>query len=222
MLTVSGTLDMFHLDKLWYFQSAKLFWDIGIELCNIFLQDEAIQTLLFSTKEKFDILLTSAFMYDCVFGIAYKLNVPIIKICPFVGTKWMDEWFGNPTPYAYVPGIFHEYTDRMNLWQRMHNTLAEIHIKLGRIFYVIPQHDAILRRHLNDSNIPSIWELQKSTALLLLNSHFSTGYSRPLMPNMVEVGGMHITPPKKLPAVSRTAIFYKLILNTFYSIFYRS
>jgi glucuronosyltransferase len=158
---------MFNMDKMWYFQSSKLFCDVDIELCNIFMQDEAVQNLVFSIKEEFDILITSAFMYDCVFGIGYKLNVLIIKICAFGGTKWMDEWFGNPYPYAYIPCIFHEYTDRMNLWQRMHNTLAEIHIKLGKIFYVIPQHDAILRKSLPDSNSPSIWELRKSTALLL-------------------------------------------------------
>jgi glucuronosyltransferase len=148
--------------------------------------------------------------------------VPIIKICTFGGTKWMDEWFGNATAYSYVPSVYHDCSERMNLWQRMHNTLAEVHINLGRIFYVIPQHDAILRRHLNDSNIPSIWELQNSTALLLLNSHFSTGYPRPLIPNMVEVGGMHITPPKELPPVSGTAICYQYILNTFYSAFCKS
>jgi glucuronosyltransferase len=212
---------MFSMEKLWYFQSVQIFWDIGIELCNIFLQDEAIQTLLVSIKDEFDILVTSAFMYDCVFGIGYKLNVPVVKICAFGGTKWMDEWFGNPSPYAYVPGVFQEYTERMNFWQRIHNTLAEIHIKLGRIFYVIPQHDAIIRKHLNSSNIPSIWELQKSTALLLLNSHFSIGYPRPLMPNIVEVGGMHITSPKKLPAVSRTAVYYQRIMIWFLSVFHR-
>jgi glucuronosyltransferase len=199
---------MFNMEDNWYFETMKIFWDIGIELCNIFLQDEAIQALL-SRNHEYDILITSAFMYDCVFGIGYKLNVPIIKMCTYGGTKWMDEWFGNPSPYAYIPGVYHAYTDRMNLWQRVHNTLAEIHIKLGRIFYVIPQHDAILRKHLNSSNIPSIWELQKSTALLLLNSHFSIGYPRPLMPNIVEVGGMHVTPPKKLSAVSRTAVHYQ-------------
>jgi glucuronosyltransferase len=199
-------MDMFNMDKYWYFQSVKIFWDVGIELCNIFLQDDAIQTLLFSSKKEFDILITSALIHDCVFGIGYKLNIPVVKLCTFGGTIWMDEWFGNPSPYSYVPGIYQEYSDRMNLWQRIHNTIGEIHTKLGKIFYVIPQQDAIVRKHLNSSSIPSIWELQKTTALLLLNSHFSISYPRPLMPNMVEVGGMHITPPKKLSAVSRNAI----------------
>jgi len=90
----------------------------------------------------------------------------------------------------------------MNFWQRTLNTLSEIYVKLGRIFYVIPQHDAILRKYFNSSNIPSVSVLQKSTALLMINQHFSIGYSRPLMPNTVEIGGIHINTPKKLNSVS--------------------
>ena len=117
----------------------------------------------------------------------------------------MDEWVGNLSPYAYLPQISYDYGDRMNSWQRTLNTLSEIYVKLGRVYYVIPQHDAILRKYFNSSNIPSIWVLQKSTALLLINQHFSIGYPRPLMPNTVEFGGFHINPPKKLNAASISA-----------------
>ena len=84
------------------------------------------------------------------------LDIPVIKMCSFGGTKWMDEWVGNPSPYAYLPHIFSDYGYRMNFWQRTLNTLSEIYMKLGRIFYVIPQHDAILRKYFNSNNIPTI------------------------------------------------------------------
>jgi glucuronosyltransferase len=205
MFTISGTSDMYIIDTLWYFQSVNVFWHMGIKLCNILLQDEALQDILNANEEKFDILITGAFFYDCVLGIGYKLNIPVIKICPFVGTKWMDEWAANPSPYAYVPDVLQELGERMTFWQRIRNTVGEIYIKLGRMFYVVPQHDAILRKYLNTSNIPSVSELGKSVALILLNHHFSIGYPRPFVPSMVEVGGIHITSPKKLSAVSMNA-----------------
>jgi glucuronosyltransferase len=130
------------------------------------------------------------------------LDIPVIQMCSFGGTKWMDEWVGNPSPYAYVPNVFTDFGERMNFWQRVTNTLSEIYMKLGRAFYVIPQHDAILRKNFNSTNIPSISVLEKTTALLFINQHFSIGYPRPLMPNTVEIGGIHITPPRKLNAVS--------------------
>jgi hypothetical protein len=92
------------------------------------------------------------------------LDIRVIKMCSFDGAKWMDDWVGNPTPYVYLPQIFCDCGDRINFWQRTLNTLSEIYTKLGRIFYVIPQYDAILRKYFNSSNIPSISVLTKSPA----------------------------------------------------------
>jgi glucuronosyltransferase len=205
MFLVSGTMDFLQMEKFWFFQHTHIYWNIGSTLCELFIQDKAFQKLINSKDKKFDIIITGAFFYDCIFGISYILDIPVIKMCPFVGMKWMDEWVGNPSPYAYLPHIFSDYNDRMNFWQRTLNTLSEIYFKLGRIFYVIPQHDAILRKYFNSSNIPSISVLEKTTALLLINQHFSIGYPRPLAPNVVEVGGIHIKSPKKLNTVSMYA-----------------
>ena len=202
---IAGTSDLFKMTRSSFLSSLKeikFSWDFGIRLCEILIQHKDLQDIIKSKREKFDVIITSAFFTDCVIGISYMLDIPVIKKCSFAGTKWMDEWFGNPSPYAYLPNLFSDYSDRMNFWQRTLNTLSEIYVKLGREFYVIPQHDAILRKHFNSSNIPSVSILQKSTALLLINQHFSIGYPRPLMPNIVEIGGIHINPPKKLNAVS--------------------
>jgi hypothetical protein len=202
---VSGTMDFLQMEKFWFFQHIQFYWDSGITLCELFIQDKTFQNLINSKDKKFDIIISGALFYDCVFGISYMLDIPIIKMCSFVGMKWMDEWVGNASPYAYLPHIYSDYGDRMNFWQRTLNTLSEIYIKLGRLFYVIPQHDAILRKYFNSNNIPSISVLEKSTALLLINRHFSIGYPRPFAPNVVEIGGIHDKPPKKLNAVSMYA-----------------
>jgi glucuronosyltransferase len=188
-----------------FFQKTKFSWDLGIRLCEILIQREELQDIINSKKEEFDVIITSAVFNYCVFGISYILDIPVIMLCPFGGTKWMDEWVGNPSPYAYLPHTSSDYGGRMNFWQRTLNTLSEIYMKLGRIFYVIPQHDAILRKYFNSTIIPSISVLQKSTALLLTNQHFSIGYPRPLTSNTVEIGGIHINPPKHLNAVSISA-----------------
>jgi len=193
---------MFKMTKFSFFKEIKFYWDLGIRLCDILIQHKDLQDIIKSKREEFDVIITSAFFNECVFGISYMLDIPVIKMCAFDGTRWMDEWVGNPSPYAYLPQLFFEYSNRMNFWQRTLNTLSEIYVKMGREFYVIPQHDAILRKYFNSSNIPSVSVLQKSTALLLINQHFSIGYSRPLMPNIVEIGGIHINPPKKLNSVS--------------------
>jgi hypothetical protein len=153
------------MERFWFFQQMHFYWDVGIRLCELLTQDEAIQKIIKSTEQKFDIIIISTFIQDCIFGISHMLDVPIIKMCPFVGTKWMDESVGNPSTYAYVPNVFSGYGERMNFWQRTLNTLSEIYMKLGRVLYVIPQHDAILRKRFSSTNIPSISVLEKNHSL---------------------------------------------------------
>jgi glucuronosyltransferase len=202
---IAGTSDLFKRTKFPFFKEIEFYWDLGIRLCEILIQNKDLQDIIKSKREEFDVIITSAFFNDCVFGISYMLDIPVIKICAYSGGKWMDEWVGNSSPYAYLPHSSSDYGDRMDFWQRTLNTLSEIYKKLGRVFYVIPQHDAILRKYFNSSNIPSISVLQKSTALLMINHHFSIGYPKPHMPNTVEIGGIHINPPKKLNDVSISA-----------------
>jgi hypothetical protein len=42
----------------------------------------------------------------------------------------------------------------------------------------------------------------------MVNTHFSLDYPRPLVPAMIPVGGLHITPGKELPSVSEREISY--------------
>jgi hypothetical protein len=196
---------MLNMERFWFYKQINLFLNLGINLCELIIQDKAFEKIINSSKQQFDVIIASVLFHDCVFVFSYLLDIPVIKMCVFGGMKWMDEWVGNPSPYAYVPQLYADYGDRMNFWQRTINTLSEIYIKLVRIFYVIPQHDAILRKYFNSSNIPSVSVLEKSTALLLINEHFSIGHPRPRMPNTVAIGGIHINPPKKLNDVSMYA-----------------
>jgi glucuronosyltransferase len=116
----------------------------------------------------------------------------------------MGHWVGNPNPYAYVPSPILKFRDEMNFWERTINTIVGISSRLIRNHYYLPRQDAIMRKHFNDSNdLPTLSEIEHTTSLLLLNQHFSTSYPKPLMPNVVQVGGVHVKPPKELPQVRK-------------------
>lgn len=177
-------------------------WNFGNFFCDIYLQDPAVQELIHSEDTKFDLIIIGAFFNDCFLGFVHKFKVPVIQVCSFGGTAWMGDWVGNPNPYAYVPDSFLSFGDRMTFWERVTNTISGVFQRIGRKYYYLPKQDIIARKYFNyTSDLPSISELETSTALILLNNHFSLSYPKPLMPNMVQVGGMHIKQPKELPEV---------------------
>lgn len=53
------------------------------------------------------------------------------------------------------------------------------------------------------SDLPDIRVLAKNISLLLVNSHFSINQARPMVPNVIEVGGLHVTEEAPLSKVNQ-------------------
>jgi glucuronosyltransferase len=166
------------------------------------LQQNSIQKLIHSTDLHFDVVIVEAFVNEFFLGFAHKFKAPIIQICPYGGGNFMADWVGSPHPYSYVPDEFIHYTDKMNFWERTHNTIVSLLKHVGRQLIHVPKQNAAMQNHFNyTDSLPLVWELEYKTSLVLINTHHSLSYPKPLMPNYVQAGGMHVKPPKKLPQV---------------------
>ncbi|MDK2413414.1 hypothetical protein QHH03_30455, partial [Aphanizomenon sp. 202] len=62
---------------------------------------------------------------------------------------------------------------------------------------VLSRLDGVVQRFLGDPTV-SLSEVEKNVSLVLVNSHYSLGHPRPLLPNVVEVGAMHCRPARAL------------------------
>lgn len=188
--------------QLGIFKMFDVLFNLNIEVCDLQLQEESVQKLIHSKDLSFDLIIVGAFHNECFLGFVHKFQAPLIHMCTFGGFDFMGHWVGNPNPYAYVPSPVLKFRDKMNFWERMINTIMGTSFILLRNHYYLPKQDAVMRKHFNDSNdLPSLSEIEYTTALLLINQHLSTSYPRPLMPNIIQVGGIHVKPPKKLPQV---------------------
>jgi glucuronosyltransferase len=183
-------------------KQTAILWYMGGAFCDLVLQEDSLQKLIHSKNLHFDLLIVEAFAMECLLGFAHKFNAPIIQICPYGGASFMGDWVGTPNPYSYVPDDFLAYKDKMNFWERTHNTIVGVLKLVGRQLIHTPKQNAVMQRHFNYTDrLPPVWELERRTSLVLVNSHFSLSYPKPLMPNHVQVGGMHVKPPKKLSQV---------------------
>jgi glucuronosyltransferase len=193
---------MFDLQSFGSVHIALVMSGLGEALCHKVLQEESIQKLIHSTDLHFDVVIVEAFVSECFLGFAHKFQAPIIQVCPYGGGNFMANWVGIPNPYSYVPDEFIEYTDKMNFWERTHNTIVCLLKHVGRQLIHLPKQNAAMQKYFNlTDNLPPVWELEHKTSLVLLNTHYSLDYPKPLIPNYVQVGGMHVKPPKKLPQV---------------------
>jgi glucuronosyltransferase len=104
------------------------------------------------------------------------------------------------------------YTDKINFWERMHNTVLGTFKHVGRQLIHLPRQNAALHKYFNyTDSLPPVRELEYETALILLNTHYSLRYSIHLMPNYVQFGGMHVKPPKKIPQVRIGKKYFRFV-----------
>lgn len=65
--------------------------------------------------------------------------------------------------------------------------------------FTVPAANALIRQRFGPG-LPSTEEMVRSTSLMLVNQHYSLSGPKPLPPNVIEVGGVHMRPAKPLPA----------------------
>ncbi|XP_044259849.1 UDP-glycosyltransferase UGT5-like [Tribolium madens] len=160
------------------------------------LNHTKVQKLLHS-DEKFDVVITDNFLSDAFKAFATHFDAPLIVLNPVGPNFWINPLVGNPSPPSYIPDILLNYYHPMTFSERMVNTLIYGFNFLLYNWLVYPQHNEYVKQF-----IPRGGELKDilyNTSLVLLNSHPSLNQPVPLVPNMIEIGGFHMKPPKKLP-----------------------
>lgn len=152
---------------------------------------------LLKSDEHFDVVLVESLYCDEILGLGYHFNAPVISISPIIESTELYGFTAIPALKSFIPNIYNSYTDKMPFLLRLHNMLTYI-----GIHYVVraqkwPQfqrnYEAMFQ---NPSNPPSIQELKRNVSLILLNSHSTVIPSRPLLPNIIEVGGLAIATEK--------------------------
>ncbi|EOA99159.1 UDP-glucuronosyltransferase 1-3, partial [Anas platyrhynchos] len=101
-----------------------------------------------------------------------------------------------PSPLSYVPRLFTFNSDNMTFFQRVENALiALLELVYCNAFYEegLKLSSEILQRDV------SLLDLLNGASIWLLRYDFVFEYVRPVMPNMVFIGGVNCAPGKPLP-----------------------
>nr|UEN71104.1 UDP-glucosyltransferase 403G1 [Meteorus pulchricornis] len=152
---------------------------------------------LIKSDAKFDLIITEAFNSRCFLGFVHRFNAPFISLSSHVLMPWANN-LGNPENPTYVPNLFHGFSSNMNFLQRLINTLDRLLLKfVFDVAFDWPMHTIVEEAF--GPGVPPLGEIAKKESAILVNSHYSLQGAKPNVPNVVEIGGLHIRPSKPLP-----------------------
>ncbi|NXU67363.1 UD18 glucuronosyltransferase, partial [Horornis vulcanius] len=153
------------------------------------------ETLRFLNQSSFDAILTDP-IFMCGTILAHHLSLPFVFFMRGFGCNLHFAAPQCPSPLSYVPRLFSFNSDRMTFFQRVENVLISL-LELGycNVYYAeaLKLSSEVLQRDM------SLTDLVSSAAVWLLRFDFVFEYVRPVMPNMVFVGGINCAKKKPLP-----------------------
>jgi len=174
-------------------------WDkIVIKFTELIMEDEDVQKLLRS-GETFDLVLAEMEQMEPLYGLAQHFNATLAGFLSFGTDHRVDEAFGNTSPISYSPLVASSRTDRMTFLERLVNHYEYLVEKIHRHLIHLPAMQKMYDKYFPNAR-QTMEEVLNSFAMVLIGQHFSLSHPRPYLPNMIEVGGLHIShQPKPLP-----------------------
>ncbi|XP_972349.3 UDP-glycosyltransferase UGT5-like isoform X1 [Tribolium castaneum] len=178
------------------FHTVHFLTNMGYAVTEEFYRNENVQKLL-KSQEHFDLIILAQFVNEGLVGLAHHFNAPFVLMSSMPLFAWSKFFLTHPAPSSYVPNLLTPYSGHMNFWQRLCNSIYDVYSILYHQWVILPKHNQVIKKHIRGE--PDVHNLLNNASLLLVNSHVSANEPTVQIPNVVEMGGMHLEEPKKLP-----------------------
>ncbi|NXF98028.1 UD11 glucuronosyltransferase, partial [Eubucco bourcierii] len=161
-----------------------------LSTCTYLLHNKEL--IRYLEESKFDAVFTDPIL-PCGQIVAEYLSVPSVVFLQQIPCGLDFEATQCPNPPSYVPRLFTDLTDRMDFLQRVKNLLFDLPNFLLCDFVFQPY--AQLASEFLQRKV-TVTGLLSQASIWLLKIDFVLHFPRPLMPNMIFIGGVNCAPKK--------------------------
>ncbi|KAJ8918832.1 hypothetical protein NQ315_011118 [Exocentrus adspersus] len=152
---------------------------------------------LINSNEKFDAVVIENFNVDALAGLAYRFNAPLVLLTTVGPSAMINGLVGNPSPPSYIPELPLKFSHDMTFYERVINWVFQLASTVVRSVYLYPKQNNLMKKYIPGA--PELSSVIHNVSVVLLNAHESVNQAVPHVPNMINIGGFHINPPKELP-----------------------
>ncbi|CAO1427074.1 unnamed protein product [Diamesa tonsa] len=157
-----------------------------------------VHQMLKNKNQKFDLLLIEASGFASMHAFAEHYKIPVVGITSADALSAGHEVMGNVfNPVAHPDRIIPLLRTRRFL-ERVSSVFFTLFFKYILEPKAVANYQQVTEKHF--PNVKKTYkELVGNVELLLVNAHPSLGYLRPVVANTIQLGFLHIKPPKELP-----------------------
>lgn len=182
----------------------RFLWNGGLTLTEVVLNSTQVKEFL-SADHKFDVVISEQFFQEAMYILAHKYEAPLILITSYGNCMRHNIATRNPLQLATVVSEFLVVPEPGSFFGRLRNLYFTVYEYVWWRFWYLQKMDQLAAKYVPNLKepVPSLYEIQKNVSLFLINSHFSFDPPTAYLPNIVEIGGVHLSHKvPKLPQVS--------------------
>ncbi|KAG8318124.1 UDP-glucuronosyltransferase 1-1 [Homalodisca vitripennis] len=173
--------------------SMKTFYEMTTLASKEVLENENIKELL-KSDQRFDLIFLEIVGQESLSVLSHKFNAPIINFQGFVTWSLVDWIAGNSLSISHIPEVVSfPFTNNMSFKERLQNFLSTVLTFIYYHFEHLPNHQRLVEQYYKDPTMPDVSEMLNEISITLINSHKTLEYPRPYTPNMIPIGGAHMS-----------------------------
>lgn len=155
-------------------------------------------------NESFDLLVIGWFLNDYALGLSGHFHCPSVVISPNVNMYPIRRFSGSSNSVSTIPSVLMGVSSKMAFFDRVYNLFAYamecLMFEFSFYFYSMPYYN----EEFPPDKYPSYEEVLRNVSLVLVAQHFSGQVPEALLPNVIEIEGIHVKKePSPLPTVWR-------------------
>ncbi|CAK1580193.1 unnamed protein product [Parnassius mnemosyne] len=172
----------------------KILWAGGLAVTEMALNSSQVKRFL-AIDQKFDLVICEQFFQEATYILAHKYKAPLALVTTFGNCMRHNIVIRNPLQLATVIPEFLDITDPTSFWGRLRNFYFTVYEFIWWKYWYMEKQEQLVQKYMKNlaEPVPSLYEMQRQASLMLINSHFSFDTPAAYLPNIVEIGGLHLT-----------------------------
>ncbi|KAL0275736.1 UNVERIFIED_CONTAM: hypothetical protein PYX00_003507 [Menopon gallinae] len=156
------------------------------EICDMYLSHPEVLKII-RDKEEFDLFVVEFGVSGCFYPFARLSRNNYLGIFSMSQMTVVHSNIGNPATASYLPDALLGQYVPLGFWQRLRATIFQA-VQWVVYHRLMTEHTAIARKYFGD-DMPSTVVYERNVSAILLNNHFTMTFPRPLVPNVIDIGG---------------------------------
>ncbi|XP_055304709.1 UDP-glycosyltransferase UGT5-like [Sitodiplosis mosellana] len=181
-----------NLNNLPFWNRISTAYDASMNFTKFTTRNERFHSFLREDRH-FDVVIANLFVGDAMMALGQYYNAPIIAFSTTIPSKWTSDLVGLSHFSSHVPNIISGFSDKMNFWERVTNSLEYWFEDIATVLYYRPKQQKLLEEYWpNKTDVPRLDQVLRNISLVFVNSHVTLTTPQPLAPNLIEIGGIHV------------------------------